>query len=128
MQTMNHNTMKHATKIVSIHPYFKAKPGKLDEAKAVLPKLVAKTATEELVIQYDFTIHGNEIFCRESYVEAEGLLAHVENVGEVFEELLQFVDVTRLEVHGPEDELEKLKPSLAHLDPTWFVLECGVGR
>jgi len=29
-------------------------------------------------------------------------------------------------VHGPAEELDKLKGPLAELKPTWFVRECGV--
>jgi quinol monooxygenase YgiN len=73
--------MSDSTNVVSLHPYFKARPGRLAEAKAMLPSFVAKTSTEKLVLHYDFTINGDEIFCRESYTGAEGLLAHLENVG-----------------------------------------------
>jgi len=120
--------MSHSTNVVSIHPYFKVKPGKLTEAKALLPKFVAKTGTEKLMLHYDFTINGDEIHCRESYIGAGGLLAHLENVGALLGELLQIVDLARLEVHGPADELAKLKGPLADLKPTWFVFECGVAR
>ena len=49
---------------VSIHPYFKVKPGKLAEAKDMLPKFVAQTAVEKLMLHYDFTINEDEIHCR----------------------------------------------------------------
>ena len=120
--------MSHAPNVVSIHPYFKVKPGKLVEAKALLPKFVAQTAAEKLMLHYDFTINGDEIHCREAYLGAEGLLAHVENIGAVLGEFLQIVDLTRLEVHGPAGDLAKLKGPLADLKPAWFVYECGVDR
>ena len=113
--------MSQSTNVVSIHPYFKVKPGKLAEAKALLPRFVAKTATEKLVLHYDFTINGDEIHCRESYVGADGLLAHVENVGALLGELLQITDLARLEVHGPAGELARLKGPLENLKPVWFV-------
>ncbi len=120
--------MSNPTNIVSIHPYFKVKPGRLAEAKAMLPKFVAKASTEKFLLHYDFTINGDEIHCRESYVGAEGLLAHVENVGTVLGEFLKIVDLARLEVHGPAGELARLKAPLADLKPAWFVYECGVNR
>ena len=118
--------MSHPAKVVSIHPYFKAKPGKFATARAMLPKFVAKTATEKLNLHYDFTINGRQIHCRESYAGAVGLLAHLDNVGALLGEFLKIVDVTRLEVHGSAGELAKLKGPLAHLKPTWFVYECGL--
>ncbi|MFA6546738.1 MAG: hypothetical protein WCS99_20140 [Limisphaerales bacterium] len=120
--------MSHSANVVSIHPYFKVKPGKLAEAKALLPEFIARTSTEKLVLHYDFTMNGDEIHCRESYVGAEGLQAHVENVGAVLGEFLKVVDLTRLEVHGPAGELAKLKGSLESLKPAWFVRECGLSR
>src|SRR5207248_8608701 len=39
----------------------------------------------------------------------QGVLAHLDNVGELLAELLTMGDLTRIEVHGPATELEKLK-------------------
>ena len=114
--------------VVSIHPYFKVHPGKLAQFKAGLPAFVEKTTAEEKNLYYEFTINGDEIFCREGYVGAEGVLTHLDNVGALLGEALAIADLTRLEFHGPAAELEKLKGPLAHLKPAWFVLECGVKR
>ncbi len=38
-------------------------------------------------------------------------------------EVLTMAVLTRLEMHGPADELEKLKGSIAHLNPPWVSLE-----
>ena len=37
-------------------------------------------------------------------------------------------ELTRLEIHGPEEELAKLREPLAHLKPQFFVLEYGFRR
>ena len=108
---------------VSLHPYFKVHPGKLDAIKAILPRFIEKTATEEAVLFYEFTMNGDELFCREGYENAEGLLAHLDNVGALLAEATKIADLTRVEVHGPAKELEKLKTPLAHLSPTWFTIE-----
>lgn len=114
--------------VVSIHPYFTVHPGKLEAFKAALPAFVAKTAAEDKNLYYDFTISGEVVFCREAYVGAEGLLAHLENVGALLGELLKIAELTRLEVHGTAAELERLKAPLADLKPAWFLFECGVKR
>jgi hypothetical protein len=57
----------------------------------------------------EFTVNGDEIFCREGYTDAEGVLTHLDNVGALLTELLTMADLTRVEVHGPATELEKLK-------------------
>jgi quinol monooxygenase YgiN len=114
--------------IVSIHPYFKVKPGKLAEARAALPRFVAATARESGNLYYDFTLNGDLIFCREAYRGAQGLLDHLQNVGPILAEFLKLVDVLRVEVHGSAADLEKLRGPLAGLKPEWFTFECGVTR
>ena len=112
--------MKALSNFVSLHPYFKVHPGKLDAFKAGFPAFVEKTASEEKNLFYEFTVNGDEVFCREGYVDAEGLLAHLENVGALLAEVLKIADLIRREVHGPAGELDKLRGPLAHLNPQWF--------
>ncbi|MBA3961710.1 MAG: hypothetical protein H0X40_07405 [Chthoniobacterales bacterium] len=106
---------------VSLHPYFKVHPGKLEEFKAGLDEFSEKTATEERNLFYDFTANGDSVFCREGYAGAEGLLAHLGNVDALLTEAFKIAQLTRLEVHGPAAELDKLRKPLAHLKPEWFV-------
>src|SRR6266404_7508255 len=94
---------------VSLHPYFKVHPGKLETAKAFLPQFIEKTATEKDCLFYGYTSNGEEMFCREAYENAEALVAHLENIGALLAEMLKSADLTRLEIHGPAAELEKLK-------------------
>ncbi len=119
--------MTHST-VVSLHPYFKAHPGKLADIKATLPAFVEKTKAEAKNLYYGFTVNGDEIFCREAYADAEGVLAHLENVGPQLGEMLKMADLIRIELHGPASELEKLRGPLAQLNPAWFACECGVER
>ena len=107
---------------VSLHPYFKVPPDKLPVLKAILPEFAAKTHGETRNYFYEFTINGDEVFCREAYVDAEALLEHLDNVRGMLAQALAMAELTRLEVHGPAAELEKLKGPLADLNPTWFTL------
>ena len=86
---------------VSIHPYFKVHSGKMDTVKALLHEFIARTATEEKALYYEFTINGDLVFCREAYVGAEGALAHLANVGAQLDKMLTLSEVTRLDNHGP---------------------------
>jgi quinol monooxygenase YgiN len=113
--------MKPLSNFVTLHPYFKVHPGKLGAFKAGFPAFVEKTAKEEKNLFYEFTVNGDEVFCREGYADAEGLLTHLENVGALLAEALKIADLIRIEVHGPAAELDKLKKPLAHLKPVWFV-------
>jgi quinol monooxygenase YgiN len=114
--------MSSLSNFVSIHPYFKVHPGKLEAFKAAFPAFIEKTKTEEKNLFYEFSINGDEVFCREGYLGAEGLLAHLDNVGALLAEALKIADLTRLEIHGPDEELDKLRRPLAHLKPEFFTL------
>ena len=116
----------HPAKVVSLHPYFKVHPGKLEEFKALMCEFVARAASEPARLFYDFTINGDEVFCRELYEDGAGALAHLENVDAQLKAALQIADLVRLELHGPAAELDKLRTPLAGLHPAWFVRECGV--
>src|SRR6187397_522629 len=107
---------------VSLHPYFKVPSDKLPHLRAILPEFAAKTRDETGNLFYEFTINGDEVFCREGYVNAEALLEHLGNVEAMLAQALAMAELIRLEVHGPARELEKLKGPLAHLNPEWFTL------
>lgn len=111
---------------VSIHPYFTVPNEKLDQARDYLERFVSLTQNEPKCLYYGFSLDGNQIHCREGYVGGEGLLAHLENVGELLGEFLENIaTVTRLEVHGPASQIEKVKEPLAPFSPQYFVLEYG---
>ena len=111
---------------VSLHPYFKAHPGKLGAVEAAFPRFIEKTATEKENLFYGFTVNGDEFLCREGYQTAAGVLAHLDNVGALLREMLTMADLVRVEVHGPAEELDELKTPLAHLNPAWFTLEASL--
>lgn len=111
---------------VSIHPYFKVHAGNMPAVQALLHEFVAKTATEDKVLGYEFTVNGDVVFCREAYAGADGALAHLANVGALLEKMLTLSEVIRLEIHGPAVELEKLKGPLGGFNPVWFAYECGL--
>ncbi len=109
-------------------PYFKVANGKLDEFKALCEQFVNKTEEEERVLFYGFSFDGDQAHCREGYQDAEGILAHLQNVDALLKQALEMAEITRLEVHGPEHELEKLRGPLAELSPQFFTLEYGFRR
>ncbi len=112
----------------TIAPYFKVQGGKLPAFKALCEQFVAKTKGEEKCLYYGFTFDGDQVHCREGYRDADGLLAHLDNVGTLLQEALKIAEITRLEVHGPADELAKLRAPLAGLKPQFFALEYGFRR
>ena len=113
---------------VSIHPYFKIQEGQMDACKSFLAQFNEKVAGEEKCLFYNFTFHGDTMCCREAYQDAEGVQAHLENCGPLLGELLNIAELVRIELHGPAEELEKLRPTFAEMNPEYFVYECGIGR
>ena len=112
----------------SIVPYFKVAAGQLEKFKALCEQFVAKTGGESKCLYYGFSFLGDLAHCREAYADAAGLLAHLENVGDLLRQALAISELTRLEIHGPEMELAKLRGPLAGLNPQFFVLEYGFRR
>lgn len=109
----------------TVVPYFKVNEGQLNSFKALSERFVAATRTESKCLYYGFSFNGDEAHCREGYENANGVLTHLDNVGGLIDEALKIAEITRLEIHGPEAELAKLREPLKELAPTYFVLEYG---
>ncbi len=109
-------------------PYFEVQEGKLAEFKALGPLFVARTRNEPGCMHYAFSFNGHTAHCREGYENAEAMLAHLQNVGELLGEALKISRILRLEVHAPAAEVEKLRGPMAALGPQFFVLEEGIRR
>ena len=114
--------------VVSIHPYFKIHPGKMNEFLEICEKFTAATSTESGCLWYDLTKSGDVIHCREAYEGAEGLLAHAENVNSIIGDALGISDLIRLEIHANSDEIAKLKEPFADLNPEYFEYQLGIGK
>jgi|SRR5215831_4411731 hypothetical protein len=113
---------------VSLHPYFAVPEQNLAAFKQLCEQFVSTTAGETKCLYYGFSFNGTEVHCREGYEDAEGLLKHIENVQTLLQQALGLASVSRLEVHGPLDELAKLRGPLAALNPAFFTLEYGIRR
>ncbi len=109
----------------SIAPYFKVPAENLPQFKELCKKFIESSQQETKCLYYGFTFDNNQVHCREGYADADGLLAHLENVGSLLQEALQLAEITRLEIHGPATELDKLRGPLAGLNPQFFTLEGG---
>jgi quinol monooxygenase YgiN len=109
-------------------PYFKVHEGRLDDFKRLCAQFEQRTGNEAGCLHYAFSFDGDAVHCREGYVDAAALLHHLDNVGPVLQEALKIADVTRLEVHAPAAEVEKLRAPLAGLNPQFFVVEGGFRR
>ncbi len=120
--------MANQDKCCAVVPYFKVSEGNLEAFKALCEKMVEKAKTEENCLYYGFCFDGDLAHCREGYTDSEAVLAHLDNIGTLLGEVLEISEITRLEIHGPEQELAKLREPLAHLNPQFFTLEYGFRR
>ena len=112
----------------SIAPYFKVANGKLEAFKGLCEKLVEQSKNESNCLYYGFSFDGDEVHCREGYADAESALEHLENVDLLLKEALKIADLKRLEIHGTDKEIAKLREPLADLNPRFFILEYGFRR
>ena len=115
-------------KCCTIVPYFKVQSGKLEAFKEMCEQCVEKTDQEPKCLYYGFSFFEDLVHRREGYQDADGVLAHLENIGPLLQEALKIAELTRFEIHGPEEELAKLREPLADLKPQFFVLEYGFRR
>ncbi len=118
--------------IVTLVPKFKIKDGCKEKYMESLPKFIdlVKANEGDTCIFYGFVgpTEDDHVICREGYVSAEGMLAHLDNVGDVLNEALESADIVELQVQGPAAELEKLKEPLAAFSPTYYPLVEGAFR
>jgi quinol monooxygenase YgiN len=112
-------------KCVTIQPYFKVPSGNIEAFKRLCEQFVEKARPEPKCLYYGFSFNEDLAFCREGYADAEGALAHLTSVGPLVDEALKISELIRLEIHGPEHELAKLREPLAALNPQFFTLEYG---
>ena len=73
---------------MTIHPYFKVSEGNLGAFKELCERFVSTTSAEPKCLYYGFSFNGDEVFCREGYADAAGLLTHLDNVGALLAEAL----------------------------------------
>ena len=103
-------------KCCTIVPYFNVPAGQQEAFRELCQQFVTRTSKETKCLYYGFSFNGEMAHCREGYADAEGVLAHLENVGELLDpQAFKIVALTRLEIHGPEEELTKLRGPLAKL-------------
>jgi quinol monooxygenase YgiN len=112
----------------SIVPYFRIRSGNDDRFREIAERCIAQTREEEGCLYYGFSFDGDEAHCREAYEDADAALVHLGRITPLLQEALEVSDLTRLEVHGPEAELEKLRGPLAGFNPRYFTLESGFRR
>jgi quinol monooxygenase YgiN len=125
MKQNQEGSMPTDDKCCTIVPYFNVPAANMQAFRKLCGAFIEKSSIEPGCLYYGFSFDGNQVHCREGYADAAGALAHLENVGALLQEALKIAEILRLEVHGPAEELAKLRGPLAALKPQFFTLEYG---
>ena len=105
------------TTMVSIHPHFTIKDGKMDQCIDLLEEiLVQKKAKEPDCLFFNITACGSDkAYVREAYKDGAAALLHLKNMGHMIPKLFEVADIN-VQVHGPAEEIEPLKAVLEDAD------------
>jgi quinol monooxygenase YgiN len=98
-----------------------------DKAKPIMEDFVARTKTEAGCVYYGWTKTGNSLKCREMYKDGAAVNAHLENVGPCIQALLAegVATLDDINIQGPADQLEIVKPGTEALGTTYFATDGG---
>ncbi|WP_342722364.1 antibiotic biosynthesis monooxygenase [Ruegeria halocynthiae] len=80
-----------------------------------------------LASAYSFGASG-KVVSREDYDNADAVIRHMELGNHIFELTQQLVEITGVELHGPQAELEKLGDLFKGMSPAIFETEFGFRR
>jgi hypothetical protein len=83
-----------------------------------------KQETGHLASAYSFGADGTAV-SREDYDSADAVIRHMEVGSHIFESRQMLVEITGVELHGPEAELEKLRDLFSGMSPRVYVTEFG---
>ena len=105
------------TTMVSIHPHFNIRDGKMDQCIALLEEILVLTKSNESdCLFFNITICGKDkAFVREAYKNGSAALFHLKNMGHLIPKLYEVADIT-VQVQGPAKEIEPLKEILPEAD------------
>ena len=105
------------TTMVSIHPHFTIKAGKMDQCIALLEEILLMTKSKEpdCLFFNITTCASDKAFVREAYKDGAAALYHLKNMGHMIPKLFEVADI-KVQVHGPAKEIEPLKAILPDAD------------
>ena len=105
------------TTMVSIHPHFTIKDGKMDQCIALLEEILVLTkANEPDCLFFNITTCGSDkAYVREAYKNGAAALFHLKNMGHMIPKLFEVSDIA-VQVQGPAKEIEPLRDILPDAD------------
>jgi len=112
--------------LMTIQPTFTVKDW--DAAAPIMAEFAEATKTEAGCIYYGWSgsKENNKLFCREAYVDAAGVIAHLDNVGALVGKLLESAaTLDKIELHGPAAEIDKCKGKMDAFGTTYWTIDSG---
>jgi len=115
---------------ITILVEFTVPDGKMDDFKAGFPKFYDATkngAGAAGCYYYSFGILGNTVYCREGYKDAETVQKHGADIKGMLEEPMKYIGAgnMKLNVVGPQAEIDKLRPKLEPRGAVFWNLDAG---
>jgi len=115
---------------VTVLPEFIVPEDRFKDFVDGFPKFYAATkagAGAAGMLYYGFGTEGTSVFCREGYKNAESVLQHGRDVKDLLEEPMKVVGAggMKLNVLGPQSELDKLRPVLESRGAIFWELDDG---
>ncbi|MFA3917335.1 antibiotic biosynthesis monooxygenase [Ruegeria hyattellae] len=80
-----------------------------------------------LATAYGFCSDGTAV-SREDYDSAEAVQRHMQLGSHIFESTQALVQITGVELHGPAEEIDRLRDLFSAMSPRCFVTEYGFRR
>lgn len=115
-----------APAIVTLIGTFTIRTGNADKFRANCKEMVALRDKEPGHLGSAYSFDGDSsAVSREDYDSADAVKRHMEIGQHIYESTRDLVDITGVEVHGPAEEVDKLRDLLADLSPRYFVTEYG---
>ena len=115
-----------APQIVTIIGYFSVPAAHADAFRKNCTEMIGlrDQETGHLSSAYSFGADGSAV-SREDYDSADAVIRHMEVGSHIFENTQTLVEITGVELHGPEAELRKLQDLFSGMSPKVFVTEFG---
>jgi hypothetical protein len=77
---------------------------------------------DEAVLGCSFSFNANQVVCIESFETAEKAKAHLDVAAEYAKRAMESADVTKVEVTGPEEQLEQLRESFNDVNVMFWAM------
>lgn len=107
----------------SFVPYFRVEKANLTAVRALWERFVEKTMTESNCLNVGFAFNGDRVDCWEGYMNAERVLAHLENVDAQLRKTVEVAEITCLKAHRPGAEPDGLRGPMAAPSPAFIFLK-----